>query len=187
LRVGTLKAMPTTASLATTLAPNTSDLALADITAGATEVVAALLATRTTAPCPLCDCLSSRIHSRYQRTLTDLPWSQHRVRLVLSVRKFFCDVETCPRRVFTERLPGVVSPYAHRTIRLTDILRLLAFAPGGEAEARVVEQLGLSASPASLLRLIRRTKLLDAATPTVLSVDDFALRKATVLRKCTAG
>src|SRR5579883_1015486 len=99
--------MLTTRSLATTLVPTTNDLALDDVSAGAEEVNATLVATRTAAPCPVCGCLSSRIHSRYQRTLADLPWSQHRVRLVLSVRKFFCDVDACARRIFTERLPGV--------------------------------------------------------------------------------
>jgi transposase len=175
--VDTLEGMSTTASLAATLIPSTVNLALADVTIGATEVVAALLATRTAVPCPLCGCLSDRIHSRYHRTLADLPWSQHRVRLVLTVRKFFCDVETCPRRIFTERLPGVVAPYARRTTRLMDILRLLAFALGGEAGARVVDRLGLTASPATLLRVIRRTVAPDAAPPIVLGVDDFAFRK----------
>jgi transposase len=177
LGVGTLKVMSTTASLATTLIPNTTDLVLEDITIGTTEVTAILLATRTEAPCPLCGWVSRRIHSRYQRTLADLPWSQHRVRLVLSVRKFFCDVDACARRIFTERLPGIVAPYARRTTRLTDILRLLAFALGGEAGRRVVERLGLTASPATLLRLIRRTAPRDVVTPVVLGVDDFALRK----------
>jgi hypothetical protein len=95
--------MPTTASLATSLVPRTTDLALDDVTISATEVTATLLATRPQVPCPLCGCLSRRIHSRYQRTLADLPWSQHRVWLVLTVRKFFCDAEPCARRMFTER------------------------------------------------------------------------------------
>lgn len=169
--------MPTTTSLATTLVPNTADLALEDVSIGTAEVTATLLATRTEAPCPLCSRLSHRIHSRYQRTLVDLPWSQHRVRLVLTVRKFFCDMDTCVRRIFTERLPGVVAPYARRTARLTEVLRLLAFALGGEAGTRVVERLALSASPATLLRLIRQTSLPDTAPPRVLGVDDWAFRK----------
>jgi transposase len=93
------------------------------------------------------------------------------------VRKFVCEVETCARRIFTERLPGVVAPYARRTTRLTDILRVLAFALGGEAGTRVVTHLGFTASAATLLRLIRRTALPASATPTVLGVDDWAFRK----------
>ncbi len=169
--------MPTTAALATALVPSTADLQFEDITIGATDVTVTLLATRAAAPCPLCGQPANRIHSRYQRTLADLPWSQHRVRLLLTVRKFFCGVDACGRRIFTERLPGVVASYARRTTRLTDILRLLAFALGGEPGARVVERLGLTTSPATLLRLIRRTAHADCTTPRVLGVDDWAFRK----------
>jgi transposase len=169
--------MSNTSQLARTLLPVTSDLQLQAVTVGPGEVCATLVATRSAAPCPLCGCLSRRIHSHYQRTLADLPWSQHRVRLVLTMRKFFCDVATCMRRIFTERLPGVAAPYARRTTRLADILRLLAFALGGEAGARVVERLSLSASPTTLLRLVRQTALAAVTSPRVLGVDDWAFCK----------
>ena len=71
----------------------------------------------------------------------------------------------------------MVAPYARRSKRLTEIVRLLAFALGGELGARVVERLGLATSPATLLRLIRRTAVVAAPTPRVLGVDDWAKRK----------
>jgi transposase len=169
--------MLTTASLATALVPSTPDLQLDDVTSGAAVVTATLRATRLEGACPLCGCRAGRIHSRYQRARADLPWSQHRVRLVLTVRKFFCEVEACRRRIFTERLPDVVVPYARRTTRLGEALRLLAFALGGEAGARFIARLGLAASPATLLRIIRRTTCPTSPSPRVLGVDDWAFRK----------
>lgn len=169
--------MSNTARLARTLLPVTGDLQLQTVTLAPSEVCATLVATRSAAPCPLCGYLSRSIHSRYQPTLADLPWSQHRVRLVLTMLKFFCEVTTGVRRIFTELLPGVVAPYARRTTRLADILHLLAFALGGEAGARVVERLGLSASPPTRLRLVRRTALPDIAVPRVLGVNDWAFRR----------
>ena len=71
----------------------------------------------------------------------------------------------------------MVAPYARRTTRLTEVVRLLAFALGGEPGARIVERLGMAASPATLLRLIRRTAVASAPTPRVLGVDDWAFRK----------
>ena len=56
--------------------------------------------------CPCCAASTSRVHSHYTRALTDLPWAHYRVRLQLSVRKFFCDNASCSRRIFTERLPA---------------------------------------------------------------------------------
>ena len=57
----------------------------------------------TDAPCPLCGQRSSRVHSRYARTLAELPWAKLAVRLPVQVRKFFCDNAACPRQVFAER------------------------------------------------------------------------------------
>jgi transposase len=99
------------------------------------------------------------------------------VRLHLRVRKFFCRQPTCSRRLFTERLPSVVTPYARRTRRLTEVVRLLAFALGGEPGARIVERLGMATSPATLLRLIRRMAVVASPTPRALGVDDWAQRK----------
>jgi len=169
--------MPTTRTLATTLLPLEHGLHLEDVTIGPDRIVATVVATLSRGTCPACGTWSEAIHSQYQRTITDLPWGQQTVQLQLRVRKFFCRQPTCSRRIFAERLPAVVAPYARRTSRLTEVVRLLAFALGGEPGARVVERLGMATSPATMLRLIRRTAVVTAPTPRVLGVDDWAKRK----------
>ena len=84
--------------------------------------------TSSEAQCPLCQCQSESIHSRYVRCMADLPWAGWAVRLELHVRRFFCQNQNCQRRIFTERLPEVVAPYARRTMRLADLLTLIGFA-----------------------------------------------------------
>jgi transposase len=42
--------------------------------------------------CPVCRKRSSRVHSRYTRTLADLPWQGIPVSVRLSVRRFFPQV-----------------------------------------------------------------------------------------------
>lgn len=169
--------MPTTRTLATNLLPLDHGLRLADVSIGPEQIVATLEASASRATCPICGTWSEAIHSLYRRTIADLPWGLQAVRLHLRVRKFFCRLPTCARRVFTERLPTVVAPYARRTRRLTEVVRLLAFALGGEPGARIVERLGMATSPATLLRLIRRTATVTATTPRALGVDDWAQRK----------
>jgi transposase len=127
--------------------------------------------------CPICQFPTRRIHSRYRRIVADLPWAHCRVMLQLGVRKFFCANGRCTRRIFTERLPGVVVPWARRTQRLTHWLASIAVALGGVAGARLSQQLGVAWSRNTLLRAIRRLPVPSCATPTVLGVDDFALRK----------
>jgi transposase IS204/IS1001/IS1096/IS1165 family protein len=54
--------------------------------------------------CPLCGGLSGRVHSRYTRTLADLPWQGRAVAVRVRARRFRCATAGCPRRIFTERL-----------------------------------------------------------------------------------
>jgi transposase len=74
--------------------------------------------TQTEARCPVCDVPARHIHSHYARTLADLPWSDYGITWRLRIRKFFCRNAICPRRIFTERLPGIAMPWARRTLRL---------------------------------------------------------------------
>ena len=131
-------------------------------------------------PCPRCGTLASRIHSRYQRTLADLPMIQRPVTLTLHVRRFFCDQMTCSQRTFCERLPDLVAAGARRTTRLRTEQRRLGLDVGGEAGARLAQRQGMPVSPAILLRLARHDPLPVAPTPRVLGVDDFSLRKGQV-------
>ena len=126
--------------------------------------------------CPLCARRSKRTHSRYERTLADLPWGEHAITIKLGVRRMFCDNDLCKRRVFTERLPGVVAPWARRTTRLADRLTAVGLALGGSAGARLGRKFGLVACRNTLLNLIRQAPM-PVITPSVLGVDDWALRK----------
>ena len=133
--------------------------------------------TQTRASCPLCATPARCIHSDYGRTLADLPWAQYRVCLQLRVRKWFCRNRACPRRIFTERLPTVAAPWARRTLRLAQRLLALGRALGGKAGVQLGHAWDLVVSRNTLLRLLRRQPALAFPTPTVLGVDDFALRK----------
>ena len=141
------------------------------------QITLAVQSTQTSAPCPLCATPARRIHSDYERTLADLPWAAYRVRLQLRVRKWFCHNRACQRRIFTERLPTVAAPWARRTRRLTQRLVALGMALGGTAGVHLSRQWNLGVSRNTLLRLLRRQPVPSFPTPTVLGVDDCALRK----------
>ena len=132
---------------------------------------------QTHAACPRCGHPAERVHSRYTRTVADLPWQGVAVRLRLAARRFFCDNGQCERRIFTEPLPQVVARYARRTDRLADALRLIGYALGGEAGARLARELGLIVSPDTLLRNVTGRAQAPAQTPRVLGVDDWAFRR----------
>jgi transposase len=147
---------------------------LDDVHAQITLLISSIQATPR---CPGCHAPARHVHSRYTRTLADLPWSGYAITWQLRVRKLFCSNTKCPRRIFTERLPGLTAPWARRTVRLTARLLAVGLALGGTAGARLSQSLGLIVSRNTLLRVIRYTPCPAIASPQVLSVDDFALRK----------
>jgi transposase len=160
-----------------TILPDPSRLRLLELSATNVGITAVVETTEPSAQCPLCGGVSTRVHSRYLRHVRDLPWHGVPFRLQLRVRRFFCDQLGCAGRIFTERLPGLVAPYARRTARLTLWLRAVGFAVGGEAGARLLRTLGLLSSPDTLVREIRRTPLPPSPAPEVVSVDDWCVRR----------
>jgi transposase len=135
------------------------------------------------AHCPTCQSPSERVHSRYRRTLADLPWQGIRVRLLLHSRKFFCSAPDCPRAVFTERLPSVAPPHARQTCRFAQAVLQLGLALGGAAGAHLARRLGLRASRDTLLRAVRRAPQREAVWPRVLGVDDWGATRSRI-RSC---
>ncbi len=128
-------------------------------------------------PCPDCHQPSNRIHSRYTRRLADLPCQGRAVRLLIQVRRFFCDAPACSRKTFAEAFPGVAPKHARRTSRQAESLCAIAYALGGRAGARLVTRLSMPTSRYTLLRLIRQASAPPFPTPRVLGVDDFAWKK----------
>lgn len=147
------------------LVPDPTCLHLTHLQASPGIITAVMSTMAKEAVCPVCKCRSDKVHSRYVRSLADLPWMGWVVRLELHTRRFFCLNLLCARQIFTERLPSVVEPYARRTNRLSDVLTLIGFVVGGEAGARLVEGMGLSTSPDTLLGLIQRAKDVEQLTP----------------------
>src|SRR6266568_1968870 len=104
------------------------------------------VSTQTAPCCPLCGTSASRIHSHYSRQLTDMPCAGQRVRLILHVRKFFCDVTTCARKIFTERLAPFIHPWARVTTRLFQAVENIGLATSGMLGARLGDRLGMQTS-----------------------------------------
>jgi transposase len=148
-----------------------------DVDQARAEIALKLTSQQGASRCPLCAVPARRVHSRYWRTLADLPWGSYAVRLQLGVRKLFCGNARCTRRIFTERLPGVVAPWARKTARLAARLTALGLALGGSAGARLSRWLAMPTARNTLLRLIRAAPLPPIVTPSVLGVDDWARRK----------
>src|SRR5436309_13983667 len=90
-----------------TLVPDRAVVRLDYVVPGPEATTLVLTTCRTPVACPPCGHPATRIHSRYCRSLADLPWNGIAVRLQLHTRRFFCDQPHCARRIFAEPLPSI--------------------------------------------------------------------------------
>src|SRR6266700_1079705 len=143
----------------------------------AEEITLTLRTVSPTALCPSCGTASSRLQSRYTRTLRDLPSVGRPLRLVMHVRRFFCKKSTCAQKIFVERLPELCHPHAQRTKRLQKALCELGLKIGGQAGADVGSELGISGSRDTILPLVRQSEQPALPEPHVIGLDDWAWKR----------
>lgn len=158
--------------------PDPSCLTLDDVVCQGGITMMIVSASAAGGSCPRCGIRSCHVHSRYCRTLRDLPCHGAVVRICLRTHRFYCRVRDCPRRIFTQRLPLVVSPYGRQTCRHREALLAIGYALGGEAGCRLAAQLGIHSSADTILRVISQAASCGSAGDVkVLGVDDWAWRR----------
>lgn len=128
--------------------------------------------------CPLCYKKSVRIHSKYNRELSDLPVSGSTVRIKLVARKYFCDNYSCPRKIFTERFDNEICAYSRRLIRSNNLLCKIALELGGNKGATISQLIGTPVSASTILRIIKKIDVPEKTlTSGIIGVDDWAFKK----------
>ena len=136
-------------------------------------LVVQVVSTKVRSCCPLCFCPAERRHSQYTRMVADLPCAGFRIQLILHVRRFFCDTADCIRKIFTERLPVFVLPWARLTVRLCEALQALGLATCGELGTRLAARLAMQTSPTTILRRLMMLPLEPVKSVVHLGIDDF--------------
>ena len=86
-------------------------------------------ASASSATCPDCGTDFSRVHGRYQRSLTDLALAGQPVVIRLRVRRFCCQVPGSPRTTFTEQVSALTTAHARFSTPLRAALSTIAIAP----------------------------------------------------------
>jgi len=150
---------------------------ISSVRATTTDLVVRIACRRPCAACPLCQQPSERVHGSYGRRVADLPCAGRRVIFALTVRKFVCSAPTCPRKIFTERLPDLVQSYARMTNRLRDALIALGLANSAQVSERLAPSLGMMISAPTLLRRLRAVVCPPPVSVRILGVDDWAWKK----------
>ena len=128
------------------------------------------------AVCPGCQSVSRSRHSRYWRSLQDLPIQGTPVILRVHVGRWRCRNAGCERRIFTERPFKVCAPHARQTKRSDEIIAVVGRALGGRPGQRLMGRLGMPLSADTLIRRVKGAARWSALPQVirVLGVDDWA-------------
>ncbi len=141
------------------------------------ELLVRVTSNRVSSPCPGCATPSTAVHSSYRRKPMDLPCTGRRIRLLLSVRKFFCRVVSCPRKIFTERIPELLEPSSRLTTRLRVAVQEIGFATCGKGGERLCPKLGMRVTDTTLLWSLHRVKTPAVGQVRVVGIDDWSWRR----------
>ena len=140
-------------------------------------LIVTVVSTQVSPCCPLCGRAATRVHSSYTRRVTDLPCGGQPVRLLVQARKYFCEVSTCVRKIFAERLTPFVGPQARVTQRLFQIVQVIGLATGGRLGVRVTDRLGIQISRQTILRRIMALPTAPVGPVVELGIDDFSFKR----------
>ena len=128
--------------------------------------------------CPECGGASTSRHSWHARRLQDLPIQGVPVVLELRLGRWRCVNESCARKTFVERLTTAF-PFARKTQRVTDLMRLFGHAAGGRTSEKLLARLAMPVSDNAILRQLKRhaSERRDGAPLRAIAIDDWSWRK----------
>lgn len=110
----------------------------------------------TVTKCKYCGMESYSVHSRYIRTISDLPIQDYQVKLVITVPKFFCTNKACHHKTFAYQLPFAAAN-SLRTRRLDHFIYQVGMRHSSLEAEKQISNSHVSVSNNTILRIIKKS------------------------------
>ena len=107
--------------------------------------------------CKYCGQESENVHSTYTRTVSDLPIQNYKVKLIINVKKYFCNNAKCQHTTFAEPLE-FIEDNAIRTKRLDDYINGIGLKTSSKDAERQLKSTHVNISNNTILRIIKKNK-----------------------------
>jgi len=127
--------------------------------------------------CPYCGHKSDRVHSRYFRTMVDLPVIGKATVIHFHARKFFCDNDNCRKRTFAKQPVNEVFRYRRRTRRCEVVVTEHASVCSSTNAMHLLQKMQIPINNCTILRDIHRINVPDNEGVESIGVDDLAFKK----------
>ena len=92
-------------------------------------------------------------------------------------QKILFRVTSCPRKIFTERLPELLEPSSRLTTRLRSIVQAICATFNAKGSARLGKQLGIHLSRKTFLRSLHLLSMPPVGKIKAIGIDDFAWKR----------
>jgi len=107
--------------------------------------------------CIYCGKISDKVHSKYVRKIKDLSIQGFDVKLILTVKKYFCNNKKCKHKTFAEQF-DFVETSAVRTKRLDDYINKIGLRDNSMDAVRTLKDTGIDVSSSTVLRIVKKKK-----------------------------
>lgn len=127
--------------------------------------------------CKYCGKESENVHSTYTRAISDLPIQNYKVKLIIKVKKYFCNNDKCKHTTFAEPL-NFVEKNAIRTKRLDEYINNVGLKTSSIEAEKQIKSTHVDVSNNTILRIIKKkTKIEVNYEVENLGIDDFSSKK----------
>lgn len=127
--------------------------------------------------CKYCGKESENVHSTYTRVISDLPIQNYKVKLIVKVKKYFCNNDKCQHTTFAEPL-DFVEKNAIRTKRLDNYINHIGLKTSSIEAEKQIKDTHVDISNNTILRIIKKkTKIEVNYEVENLGIDDFSSKK----------
>lgn len=107
--------------------------------------------------CKYCGKESENVHSTYTRVILDLPIQNYKVKLIVKVKKYFCNNDKCQHTTFAEPL-DFVEKNAIRTKRLDNYINHIGLKTSSIEAEKQIKDTHVDISNNTILRIIKKNK-----------------------------
>ncbi|MEQ8199524.1 MAG: ISL3 family transposase [Clostridiaceae bacterium] len=153
-----------------------SNFTIGNIEYDENKVLITLKSNTTEAKCTCCGHITSKVHSRYERKILDLPILDKYTELKLISRRFFCINDNCQRKVFAEQFDNFLLKHKRLTERVSNHLIKIGLSQSANQGYRILNKL-IPISASTILRLTKNYNVNVKYDAEFIGIDDFSFRK----------
>lgn len=119
-----------------------------------------IVSNKSAVKCPFCGQSATKVHSRYQREIRDIPMQGRQTILLLEIRKMFCENAECRHKTFAESF-DFVEEKGKKTKRLMEKILIGAEHLGVTRAVMELEAEGVKVSKSTVYEMRKKYKAFD--------------------------